>query len=176
MSTTTLRTLLLGLSLCGTALAGTPPKPSKVLDYQQGAPIPPGYQLRSKPRLGLVVTGAALGGAAYGFAVLGAVDTAFEDKSGFLPIPLAGPWLMLAAGGARDKRCPPDDAQCEDENNQMERVVLVLDGLAQATGVALLAAGFAFPRKRLELSGLDVRVLPTAFGWHGYGAAVVGAF
>lgn len=178
MSTMALRTLLLGLSLCGTAIASTPAESANVLNYEDGDPIPPGYRVRTQPRRGLVITGAALGGAAYGFAVMGAVDTGFEDKSGFLLIPLVGPWLMLATGGAQDETCPADADECEDENNQVERAVLVLDGLAQATGVTLLALGFAFPRQRLELAGLDVEVelRPTALGHHGHGVAFVGAF
>lgn len=176
--TMALRTLLVGVSLCGTALAETPPVATgvQVLDYEQGDPVPPGFQLRSRPRLGLVITGAAVGGGAYGFVVLGALDSGFDDKTGFLLIPLAGPWLMLAAGGAQDKTCPTDDDACEGENNQMERAVLVLDGLAQATGATLVALGFAFPRQRLERTGPSVSLLPTGFGRHGLGAAFVGTF
>lgn len=175
MALRTLASVLL-LSLCETARAATPPESAHALDYEPGDPIPPGYQLRSRPRLGLVITGAALGGGAYGFALMGALDTGFEDKSGFLLIPLAGPWLMLGAGGARDKSCAPDADTCVEENNQVERAALVLDGLAQATGLALLAAGFAFPRQRLELAHVNVGLRPMAFGQHGYGMVCVGTF
>lgn len=44
-----LRTMVLGLSISGAALGQTEAEASPVLAYEEGEPIPAGYELRSRP-------------------------------------------------------------------------------------------------------------------------------
>jgi len=176
MARMALRTIVVGLSINGAALAQTPGEAPDTLPYRDGEPIPAGYELRSRPRLGLVIAGAVVGGAAYGFAVMGAVDDRFENKEGFLLVPVLGPWLTIGAGGADDGSCRPEATECLPRDNRTKRFVLGLDGVLQAAGAIMLTTGIVFPRQRLERSETSVSLLPAAWGEGRYGAVLVGAF
>lgn len=176
MSRLALRTIVLGLCISGAALGQTPEETPEVLPYEEDKPIPPGYELRSRPRLGLVISGAVTFGAAYGFALVGAVDTKFKDKGGFLLIPVFGPWLTIGAGGADDSSCRPEVTDCVPSSNQAKRFVLGLDGVIQLAGAVMITTGLLFPRERLERKSVSVSLLPAALGEGRYGAVLVGAF
>ena len=175
-------TLLLALSITGPASAqgAAPalvrPKPPPLrLPYQEGQLVPEGYRLRSGPRKGLVISGAIVGGAAYGFGVVGAVDSDFEDNAGYLLIPGVGPWLMLAAGGDPPQRCPTQEV-CADGMPDYKPLFVVAAGLAQAVGTVLFVAGFTSKRRYLERKDLEVSVVPAPLGRGAYGLGVIGAF
>jgi hypothetical protein len=175
-------TLLLALTATGTASAQgaapalvRPESPPSRLPYQEGQPVHEGYQLRSGPRKGLVISGAIVGGAAYGFGVVGAFDSNFEDNAGYLLIPGVGPWLMLAAGSDPPKPCPAREA-CADGNPDYKPLVVVAAGLAQAVGTVLFVAGLTSKRLYLERKALEVSVVPTPLGQGAYGLGVIGTF
>lgn len=179
MSRLAVRIFVLGLAIGGApraARAQAQEEPPEVLPYEEDKPIPPGYELRSRPRWGLAIPGAAMFGAAYGFAVVGAVDTKFKDKGGFLLIPVFGPWLMIGAGGADDTSCRPEVKDCVESSNQAKRFVLGLDGVIQLAGAVMITTGLLFPRERLERKSTTVSLLPAAMGEGRYGAVLVGAF
>lgn len=174
-------TLLLALAATGTASAqGAAPAlvrpeslPSR-LPYEEGQLVPAGYRLRSGPRKGLVIGGAIVGGAAYGFGVVGAVDSDFEDNAGYLLIPGVGPWLMLAAGSDPPEPCPTE--VCADGMPDYKPLFVVAAGLAQAVGTVLFVAGLTSKRRYLERKDLQVTVVPAPFGRGAYGLGVIGAF
>jgi hypothetical protein len=175
-------TLLLALTATGTASAQgaapalvRPESPPSRLPYEEGQLVPEGYRLRSGPRKGLVISGAIVGGAAYGFGVVGAIDSDFEDNAGFLLIPVVGPWLMLAAGSDPPKSCPAQ-AVCADGMPDYKPLFVVAAGVAQAVGTVLFVAGLTTKRRYLERKDLEVSVVPASLGQGAYGLGVTGAF
>ena len=124
--------------------------PRVITSYQEGDPIPPGYHPDTRVRSGLVIGGAVTFGVTYLLSALVAavsmsacsaktfVTSTTCTDLGFLLVPVAGPFIEIAhskadAGGA---------------------VVLIIDGLAQAGGVAMLILGIAIPRTVLVRNDL----------------------
>jgi hypothetical protein len=143
--------------------------------YEDGEPIPAGYQLRREARRGPVIAGSIVMGVPWMLSVTGASADDFENKSGFLLLPGVGPWLMLLAGGAKDTNCEPSRDFCSSDNSGL-RGVLVLDGLMQSTGAILLTIGLLYPREHLVPKPLGVSFVPARLGEHGYGLGAVGTF
>lgn len=175
-------TLLVALTAtCSASAQGAAPafvrpeSPPSRLGYEEGQAIPEGYRLRSGPRKGLVISGAVVGGAAYGFGVVGAVDSGFEDSAGYLLIPGVGPWLMLAAGSDPPKPCATRDV-CPDSMPNYKPLFVVAAGVAQAVGTVLFVAGLTSKRRYLERKDLEVSVVPTSLGQGAFGLGVLGAF
>jgi len=151
--------------------------------YEEGEPVPSGYRAVKESRRGLVIAGSVVGGVAYGFSIVGATGDDFNHKSGSLLVPVVGPWLMLALGGAKDE-CQSGmynssgvfsttSYRCD---NSGLRSVLVLDGLTQVAGAAMLIVGVAYPRTRLVRRNISLSVLPIPLGRDGYGVGAVGQF
>lgn len=139
----------------------------KTMDYEEGDPIPPGYHRETSIRKGLVIGGAVTFGTLYLVSALTAA--AVSDLSGgedFVPlyIPVAGPFVTIGTSDA-----PAGGA-----------VLLAVDGVAQAGGLAMLILGLAVPRDELvrnDVGGTDLRLTPV-FGkdaasntWSGLGVA-----
>jgi hypothetical protein len=180
-----MRTLLLGLTL-STAAWGQSAQPSFAqpererparLPYEAGERIPEGYRLQTGVNKPLVIAGIAVGGAGYAFGVMGAMDLGFEDHSGYLLIPVAGPWLMLAAGRDPAEPCPTEDGQvCPTGDISFQAPAVALDGVVQAVGVVLLATGLTTTRQYLQRKELSVSLMPASFGRQGYGLGAFGTF
>ena len=148
--------------------------PGMELPYEEGDTIPDGYRLRTQPRRGLIVAGSIVTGVPWMISVTSAVGADFDDKSGFLLVPVVGPWLMLLAGGASDDHCDPL-SDCRGQQSA-ERSLIVFDGLMQTAGAAMFIAGIAFPRKRLVRKDVTVSLVPAQLGREGYGLGAVGTF
>jgi hypothetical protein len=176
-------TLLLALTLSSTAgaqsaapdLTSQRKPPPRRLSYDEGQPIPDGYRLRSEPHKGLLITGAIMGGGAYAFSVMGAVDTSFEDNAGYLLIPIAGPWLMLAAGNDPPEPCPMGET-CPTGNPSYKGLAVGAAGVLQAVGAVLFITGVMTERRYLERKDVEVSIVPTSLGNDGYGLGAVGTF
>lgn len=149
--------------------------PGMELPYEDGDPIPPGYRVVRQSRRGLVIAGSIVGGIAYGFSITGAVGADFDNKSGSLLVPVLGPWIMLALGGASDK-CQSGSYGSYCETNSGLRSMLVLDGLMQVAGATMLAVGIGLPRTRLVRRDVTVSMAPMSLGRDGYGVGAVGQF
>jgi len=151
--------------------------PGMELPYEDGDAIPAGYRVREQARRGLVIGGSIMTGVPWIFSVTGAVGNDFEDKTGFLLIPGIGPWVMLAAGGARDRDCEATsvDTYCHGSRSEL-RAILVLDGMVQTAGAVMFALGLKYPRKRLVRQDVTVSVAPTPLGHDGYGLGALGTF
>jgi hypothetical protein len=159
------------------APAPTPPPGPKELAYSEGQEVPPGYRVEERMRRGLVIAGAVMTGVAWSLSVTGAVSANYEDNSGFLMIPVFGPWLMLATGGADDPPCEPIDQElsiCQD--NAGLRAILVLDGLVQTAGGIMFVWGMTSTSKRLVREDVAIDVVPMRLGRDGHGLGVVGTF
>ncbi len=89
----------------------------------------------SSVRPKLIAGGLGLTAAAYGIGAGAAASWPEVPGSERLYIPVAGPWLALAEGG-----CPSDNPDC-DASLALRSILLVLSGLAQAGGLAVVAEG-----------------------------------
>jgi len=148
--------------------------PGMELPYEPGQPIPPGYRLTKQPRRGLIIAGSLVGGIPWALGLSVASSQNFEDGTGWLVVPVLGPFMMMATGHVDDEDC--DDFSCE--NNSGERAILTLDALTQAAGAAMLICGITIPRKRLVRTDVTVSALPTPvrIGRDGYGLGLDGSF
>ncbi|MGC4064703.1 MAG: hypothetical protein QM784_08685 [Polyangiaceae bacterium] len=107
------------------------------LPYSDGQAVPRGYHVVEEVRRGLVIGGSLSLGIPWLLGATVAVGNDFEDKTGYLMIPALGPWLVLAAGGAKDKSCSDasSDVFCDTSRDRSgERALLFLDGMAQVAG------------------------------------------
>jgi hypothetical protein len=152
--------------------------------YEEGDPIPPGYVHDTRIRKGLVIGGSVTFGACWLASVVAAASlTASEETSGatfdeegnlvekevddYIPlyIPLAGPFITIATADAEVSGAVP----------------LIIDGIAQAGGVAMLIAGLAAQEDVLRhvpgagAEGPTFTVTPIALPGH-FGLGVVGSF
>ncbi|HVY45213.1 MAG TPA: hypothetical protein VHB21_05000 [Minicystis sp.] len=143
----------------GAARADAPPKldpilrfPPKLLPYDEGAPVPPGYHVETRPTKSYLLGGASLFGASYLVsAVIAATVVAARqpDASRVAPlaIPVAGPFVTLATAHA----------------GVPGGVVLAVDGIAQTAGAILFVSGFYIPEKVLvfdTLPAVTARLVP----------------
>lgn len=114
----------------------------------------------------LLATGLITTGVAYTPAVVVAMNSPRpEDK--YLYAPLAGPWLDLA------HRDPDGDSQ-------LNRTLLVLDGVVQAIGAFEVLASFMFVNDSnaatLKTESFTAHLVPTRMGDQGYGVSARGKF
>ena len=121
--------------------------PREITTWEEGDPIPPGYHPDTRVRKGLIIGGAVTFGVFYLIsALVGAVALDCNSVTssnacgglGVLLIPAAGPFIAL--GTAK-----PDGGGA---------AILVIDGVAQAGGLAMLILGIAIPRTVLVRNDL----------------------
>jgi len=142
------------------------------MEYFEGDPVPEGYHKATRVRKGLVIAGAATFGGAWLLSVVTAslaVDTTSSFSSGMtegdaavLYIPVAGPFVSLATYNP----------------SATGSLVLVIDGLAQAGGLAMLITGLASEQtylRRTRAAERHVELQPLA-GPGLVGAGLSGAF
>ncbi len=101
------------------------------IPYYSGMAVPPGARIIERRRVGLIIAGAAL------FAVPYALSLVGTRNHRELAIPVLGPFLAMS------------------ETSTLARPFYVLDGLAQAAGVALLISGLVIRKRYLELWAND---------------------
>jgi hypothetical protein len=139
-----------GFRVAGAALG------PKTLDYEEGAPIPPGYHLETHVRKGFIIGGAATFGCFYLASVftglIGELGASISNQNNnFAPmyIPIAGPFVTIKTANA-------------DATGGFALGVL---GVAQVVGAGLLITGIAAPSTNLVRNDVSKRpritVLPT---------------
>jgi hypothetical protein len=126
-----------------------------VLPYRDGLPIAPGYRLESEINSGLVYGGLAVFAAPYVSGIVAAAASDFTKDSGWLALPIAGPFLAM---GGRSINCSfteitvageteidlnAKEAACRASALKEARVVALLTvaGLVQTAGAILTVAG-----------------------------------
>jgi len=108
----------------------------------------------SSVRPKLIAGGLGLTAAAYGIGAGAAASWPEVPGSERLYIPIAGPWLALAEGG-----CPSDNPDC-DASLALRSILLVLSGLSQAGGLAVVAEGVFMTTEA------EAPPTTTALNWH----------
>ncbi|MFZ5896480.1 MAG: hypothetical protein ACOY0T_35830 [Myxococcota bacterium] len=151
--------------------------PPAILPYRDGIPIPPGYHVEKRAATGLIGTG--LGMLAVGYVVgLGlAIDHDFEGGLGWMAVPVIGAWPAVAGS---EVKCTAQDVpaakQCLSEAYDQATTIAIVavDGMVQATGVALLVAGLLSGRSELVRDDLQVSARQRPEG--GFDLGVRGSF
>ena len=143
--------------------------------------VPPGYELEEHTPSTPIVVGSVMMGVPYatGLGIAAAED--FANSSGWLAVPVLGPWLTLAS---RDNPC--ETAKDAQEFNSdvghcvaepFVRGMLVLDGVLQATGAVVLIVGASSSEKRIvKKQEPRVVAMPAPVGRTGYGVGLLGSF
>jgi hypothetical protein len=151
----------------------------RVIPDGSKASIPPGYRVKKRARVGLIVGGAVTFGLAYSVSVVAAfVGTAgncggdgtctpgeVRYSYGAMYVPAIGPFIELGSVGAAAGG----------------KAFLVGDGLVQVGGLTLLALGIALPRTVLVRAASDSSAaarlsLMPLLGQGRSGISLVGAF
>lgn len=145
-----------------------------ILPYKKGLPVPTGYRVVDRSS-GLVLGGGLTFLAGYAAGLGLAASQSFAKGTGYVAIPVAGPW---AAIGARSFSCKVpisinvDGATVQRELNKCVGqafdevttvVFLTVDGLIQATGAVLFFVGLGSGYQELvreDLPKTAVTVLP----------------
>lgn len=132
----------------------------------------------SSVRWKLVAGGVGLTAAAYGIGAACAAAWPEVPGSDALYIPVAGPWITLGQSG-----CSPDDPGCE-AIVVVRGILLVLDGLVQAGGLAVAGEGLFMttesdtaraPSRPRRAAAISVTPVPVVTE-HQTGVGVVGSF
>jgi hypothetical protein len=150
--------------------------------YVEGQPVPAGYHVETRPRKGLVVSGAIVFGSLYVISA-SVAGSSKRTGDGYLLIPVLGPFVDLAT---RSENCSyPTSGYCV-STDSTERFWLTFDGIGQAAGATLLIVGLAAQERMLErddvpLTGKRASTFawtfaPRSFGRSGLGLGVLGIF
>lgn len=141
----------------------------------QGGPVPRGYHVEERPRRGLIIAGALVLGIPWAIGVSVISGENYPNSSGWLLVPGLGPWITLAA--RHDSRCSGSSSCIDDGVNAATRTLLVLDGLMQTSGAAMLIVGLASKNKVVTRDFVgSLRFAPAPLGKQGYGGFVTGQF
>ena len=150
--------------------AATPALGPRVLDYEEGDTIPPGYRTGTRVRKGLVIGGSVMLGVGYLFSIMVAgvgqlvnnVGDPGTKDFGPLLVPVVGPFIGMgtthpSTGGVFG---------------------LAFLGVAQTAGLGMLIGGLASPKTvllRNDVAGVTLTVTPQ-FGAGTAGIGAVGSF
>lgn len=123
-------------------------------------PIPQGYRLESHVNAGLVYGGLAILLTPYATGLIAAAASGFSKKSGWLAVPVAGPFVAMSgrkidctvsdltySGSEGDTSINDKEERCRESVMHEAQVVavLTLDGLLQTTGAIMTMAGLLSP-------------------------------
>jgi hypothetical protein len=147
------------------AADATTSRPPYLEDWPEGTAAPAGYHWTQRPRLGPIIAGATVLGVLWGVSALvgaAAFDDTHDPAYEWLYVPVAGPFLELT-----------------NTTSAAGSVTLVIDGVGQAAGAALLIWGLTSPITRVvrnDVSKPLVLPMPVVMGRGGAGLGVVGTF
>lgn len=105
----------------------------------------------------------------YGLSVGFGSQSLDRDNAG-LYVPLLGPWIAL---GAHSGDCPLSDPDCDDDTRT--KALLVIDGIAQATGALMVVSGLVEQQKAKKRDERFVKIRPVITRGNP-GIAVIGRF
>jgi len=143
-------------------------------------PVPPGYTVVERPAKGLTTGGVVGLSVSYAAAVIVGASQGFENGTGWLAVPLVGPWGAIATRKYECKAASVAEARrCV--NNAVGEVQLVtfmaMDGLAQTAGALVTLAGLLSTQEELVRSDLvEVSLLPPLPGREAFDLSVRAVF
>lgn len=138
-----------------TAPAPNYPKPVLLgpsrLPYSETEPVPPGYEIQTRPAMGLAKAGIATFVPLYGLSALfGGVylgsETGNAKRYGPMIIPVIGPFATIGTA-----------------DTNAGTLFLVLDGLGQLTGATLFVIGMLSEEKYLARTTAGLNLRPEVF-------------
>lgn len=131
--------------------------------YIEGTPLPEGYHIEHRANRGLVGGGVALFAVPYLVGAFGAISLQGEGSSGWLGIPLVGPWLAL---GQRESSCgeigEPSPGGFDCFVDSAGSGLLITSGVMQAVGVGMITLGLIHTREYAVADFAKVRLTPVA--------------
>lgn len=129
--------------------------------YIEGTPLPEGYHLEERASRGLIGGGVAMFAVPYLVGAFGAISLQGEGSSGWLGIPLVGPWLAL---GQRRSDCgeigEPSPGGFDCFVDQVGSGLLVTSGVMQALGVGMVTLGVLHTRTYAVADYAKVQLAP----------------
>jgi hypothetical protein len=148
------------------------------MKYEEGDQVPAGYHVEQVTRPGPTIAGTIVLAVPYGIGLAISSAVNFKGQSGWLAVPVAGPWLMIF--NRPHVTCNQStDPGCVDSGlDTILRFYLAVDGVVQAVGGGLLVFGLN-GRKILvrdDRTYSYVSVTPAPVGSSGYGALFTGRF
>lgn len=141
----------------GPALPGAQPKTYRdlpeTLPYEEGDPVPYGYRPDTRIRKGLVIGGAVTLGSLYlisaSFGSLATDVSSSGDDYRPLYVPVLGPFITINTADSRGSGT----------------FFLLIDGVGQSAGLAMLIAGLAAPKSVLVRNDIaEVHLSPVVVG------------
>ena len=143
--------------------------PRKITDWDENEPIPPGYRPIPQLRTKLVVAGAVTLGSLWALSAIVGASMNDQNNSSYGNQGNSGTWLFVPVIGPF--------AQLFANNSSAGATILVIDGLGQAAGAAMLITGLTYPKMILvrEYAGVTLRPTPV-LGRGNSGLGVVGTF
>jgi hypothetical protein len=158
---------------------GSPDPSAARIPYKEGKPAPPGYTIESVPRSGMVIGGAVIAGGLHLISMISAIaldqeadevitddqggsrtDPEFDNRYTPLFIPIAGPFVTIKTASSTGTGM----------------AILVMNGVAQVTGLSLVIAGLAAPKKVLVKDEPVTMGVAPLFVDGGGGMAIEGKF
>jgi hypothetical protein len=144
-----------------------------VLPHREGQPVPPGYRLEERHNRGLANGGFVTFGISYATGLGYAVANGFEDGTGWLALPLAGPWIAIGSQEIKCNKRSLENDCVEQALGGAERITfMTVDGLLQAVGLTLIFVGYGIRTSELvrsDVASLRLELKPR-------GVAVTGSF
>lgn len=144
-----------------------PPRESEaqreaVANWEDGDPVPDGYRPVSKMRKGLVVGGAVMLGSLWLINSLVAAGLHKDENGRFDPlyVPIGGPFAAIVTTNS----------------DSLGTFTLVLDGLVQTGGLAMLIAGIASKQTKLVKTTTALMPVPFTPDNKTVGLGLVGSF
>jgi hypothetical protein len=147
----------------------------ETLPYRADSPIPAGYRVVEKPRMGLIITGGILIGVPYIIGLSAVSTRSYNNGANWLAIPVLGPWLALGARRSACNRSDNTDGSLACAGDVLATTGLIFDGIIQTAGGTLLVIGLAVPKKVLLRQDVAARITFAPIG-SGYGIATLGTF
>jgi hypothetical protein len=144
-------------------------------------PVPPGYQVVTRPATGLIAGGLIGLGVSYGGALIVGATQGFENATGFLALPIIGPWLAIAERKYEECRTATVQQARRCVSKAVGEVQYItftaVDGVFQLASGLIVVAGMLSSKDELlrqDLVHVDVR--PSRSGGVDWSLTVHGNF
>jgi hypothetical protein len=147
------------------------PRPP-ILPYRDGFPVPPGYEVVKRPASGLLAGGLVGLSIAYTGGVVFAAVNGFKNGTGWLAVPIVGPWGAIGSRNYETCRTRTVAEAKACVRNAVKEVQVItffaVDGIGQLAGGLVTLAGVVSSKEELVRSDLvekvQVSVLPPVQG------------